>query len=837
MVSPTVVPITADLELQAILKENKLLVVVGGHSVVDLGSSVCIPVPPHCSLISTRGTLAFEDCGGSGQSTIAQGLDEVMVFDGVDVRWAWSEGEAVHGAVMVHVTPHWVLVSQSDTFSGVVCDTLELMRKGVVFEFSLDDRGRLVLWSRGMMPVQLEDVEVIDSQGMGGGERGVGGGVPTLPKLLYSFNGTHLTECSEHDLLLTGTDIYVYVTKTSVLRSNDPILNNEMGAWLSSLHPQFEIRSSDEEQSMLYVGEVRVIELSSVHAISTLITEQLRYCNETLVLEATGTQTTTSTQTTTVSVPSVSRLMVLTYGGVVPVLFEKSAPMTTRGGGQLYLGNQGAFYCVNKDINAAIGHHLVAKVVAAATSLSLFSITLSDSGSMEGTSVRLSFNGTHVLNLRGSAMTMLLPSSMITYQDGTLSVQKEGLAVQTHRGVVSFLLFDGLQLLNYSGSGPSAIVPGGSLYMDDSGTAFYAESSLLVAQIASILDFRNGGSDYSLTPRKTCRCLELNIKPTLTAPTDTPLQAASLFPDGHGQGSVAMGYDNAVDATHTSCDSTRKSCDSTCVCTCNLQQLSSIQEHKGLNGEQETPVPLVVPSAIVDGTASLHTTPRVTMETGQVTAGSRSPRGTTDDVMPVTWITPLEGAVQFELAVAGGELILYLNDTELLALTRARRVSVPPDCSVGSNGFSLQVISPQGAILQWYRNVASLVVFEDMPPPPGGPSSILPLPGGGQLFVDADRAFYSLSDPLTARLELQASLPSFSSAPLLPSLSSTPFLYFQYTITSAGFLVSLLARGHGEILTLDDLDVIEVEERPTLTIGGDGLVLVEGNSRPAAFPM
>eukprot|EP00731_Ephydatia_muelleri_P015721 Em0009g145a len=583
-------------------EENKLLVVTGGHSVLDLASSVCIPVPPRCALLNTGGTLTLEDCGGSGRSTIARSV----------------------------------------TFSRVVCDALELMQKGVVFEFSLDDRGRLALWSEGTMLVQMTDVEVIHMKStsnramrggvdmMGDSGREMRGGVPALPKLLYSFNGTHLTDCSEHDCL-TCTDAYLYVTKTSALCSNDPVLNAEMEVWLSSLHPQFEIRSSDKEQSVLYVAGERVIELSEVHTIGTLSSEWLRYTNGTLAWRR--------------PVPRPPPACA----------FEQSAPVTIRGGGQLYLGNQGAFYCANNDVNTAIGRHLTAEVVAMATSLSLFSIALSDSGSEEGTIVRLSFNGTNVLNLRGSAMTTLLPGSMITYLDGTLSIQKEGLPVQTRGGVVSFLLFDGLQLLNYSWSGPSVIVPGGSLYID-SRTAFYTESTLLMAQIASIVGLRNAGSDYSLTPQR-------------------------------------------------------------------------------------------------------HT---------------------------------------------------HLSATRLLR---------------AFDGSTLQVTSSWGRILYWYSNVASLVVFEDTPMPPGGPSSILPLSGGGQLFVDADTAFYSLSDPLSMRLLLQAGLPSLSSAPLLS---------FQYTITSSGFLVSLLARG-SELASLDDLSVTEVEERPTLTLGGEGLVLVEGNST-SSFP-
>ncbi|KAL5481333.1 hypothetical protein EMCRGX_G021470 [Ephydatia muelleri] len=583
-----------------------------------------------------------------------------------------------------------------------------------------------------------------------------------------------------------------------------------MEVWLSSLHPQFEIRSSDKEQSVLYVAGERVIELSEVHTIGTLSSEWLRYTNGTLALETTG------AQTTTISVPSVSRLAVLAYGNAAPVLFEQSAPVTIRGGGQLYLGNQGAFYCANNDVNTAIGRHLIAEVVATATSLSLFSIALSDSGSEEGTIVRLSFNGTNVLNLRGSAMTTLLPGSMITYLDGTLSIQKEGLPVQTRGGVVSFLLFDGLQLLNYSWSGPSVIVPGGSLYID-SRTAFYTESTLLMAQIASIVGLRNAGSDYSLTPQKTCQCLELIIAPTLTTPTDTPPQVASLFPGDRGQGSVAMGYNNAArvscDSTHVSCDPTHVSCGSgTCTCTCNLQPLSSAQEHKGLKDEQEKDIPPVVPSATADGVVALHATPphaghathphaghATPPHAGQVTG--RGHRSSTSDGTPVTWITPVEGTVQFELAVtsSSGELVLYHNGSEVLDLTRARRISVPPDCSVAFDGSSLQVTSSWGRILYWYSNVASLVVFEDTPMPPGGPSSILPLSGGGQLFVDADTAFYSLSDPLSMRLLLQAGLPSLSSAPLLS---------FQYTITSSGFLVSLLARG-SELVSLDDLSVTE----------------------------
>eukprot|EP00731_Ephydatia_muelleri_P015725 Em0009g149a len=861
MASPMMIPVATGVELRATPEENKLLVVTGGHSVLDLASSVCIPVPPRCALLNTGGTLTLEDCGGSGRSTIAKGVDEVMVFDGSDVRWAWSEG--VRGAVMVHVGRHWVLVSQSVTFSRVVCDALELMQKGVVFEFSLDDRGRLALWSEGTMLVQMTDVEVIHMKStsnramrggvdmMGDSGREMRGGVPALPKLLYSFNGTHLTDCSEHDCL-TCTDAYLYVTKTSALCSNDPVLNAEMEVWLSSLHPQFEIRSSDKEQSVLYVAGERVIELSEVHTIGTLSSEWLRYTNGTLALETTG------AQTTTVSVPSVSRLAVLAYGNAAPVLFEQSAPVTIRGGGQLYLGNQGAFYCANNDVNTAIGRHLTAEVVAMATSLSLFSIALSDSGSEEGTIVRLSFNGTNVLNLRGSAMTTLLPGSMITYLDGTLSIQKEGLPVQTRGGVVSFLLFDGLQLLNYSWSGPSVIVPGGSLYID-SRTAFYTESTLLMAQIASIVGLRNAGSDYSLTPQKTCQCLELIIAPTLTTPTDTPPQVASLFPGDRGQGSVAMGYNNAArvscDSTHVSCDPTHVSCGSgTCTCTCNLQPLSSAQEHKGLKDEQEKDIPPVVPSATADGVVALHATPphaghathphaghatpphaghathphaghATPPHAGQVTG--RGHRSSTSDGTPVTWITPVEGTVQFELAVtsSSGELVLYHNGSEVLDLTRARRISVPPDCSVAFDGSTLQVTSSWGRILYWYSNVASLVVFEDTPMPPGGPSSILPLSGGGQLFVDADTAFYSLSDPLSMRLLLQAGLPSLSSAPLLS---------FQYTITSSGFLVSLLARG-SELASLDDLSVTEVEERPTLTLGGEGLVLVEGNST-SSFP-
>ena len=755
---------------------------------MDLWDSTCTPTPSLCPLVTRNGTLSHGNCGLSGWSTVAK---EVMVFDGEDVRVYANppEGMVVRGGVAVHTTPQHVLVSLSGPFSRAVCEAVELKRRGVAFHVALDDDGSLSLWYGGVMVVVLTGAVGVDVTST---PMGVAEGVAKQGSV-FSFDGTHLVNSSGRDALM-ATQSRLYASETLSLCSNDRALNSEVDSWITSQRPQFEIKVQDPEQSVLLVGGESVVGLAGVHVIGTRRTEHLRYVNGTLVVEA-GTQT-----TTTVTVPSVARLWVLPYGGHLPNLFEQATPGVISGGGLLYVGGQGVFYCTSEAINAAVGKHLTAKTVAMAMSLSLFSITISTAG-REGAVAQLFFDGTRLLELKGDSIAMVLMSGdLVVYQDRTLSVQGEGSAVPTQKeGVATFYLFDGFQLLTYTGSGPSVVVPGGILYIEGS-TSFYTGNSLLVAQIANALkdpDSTHG----TLTPAKTCPCRSLETTPLNTTPTYTPEQVAS---SGSLVGSIpgqrATYPNDPPSSEHVSCDLT-------CSCVCSSQRASLVQGHKGLKGKQGPNTGTGIPPLASSNDSN--------------TSAQAIGRERRSDVPAVTWVnSPLE----FEITSLRGEVVLYLNGTWTLSLTRARRISIPADCSLVFGSSTLQVYSPAGRVLHWYGNVQSLVAFSDASPEPSSSSPAPnPIPGGGQLFVDADGAFYSLSDALSARLMLQSTL---------PSLSSVLFVSFRYTLNGSKVAVSLLARGRevAVVVGLDDVAVMEVRERPTVTLRGGELLLLSGNA-------